>query len=194
MTRSFEHVHFYNATWAIHYVVVVGFERLRVLLYIINKEHYFEELLRTSSDEKFWTFSFQIIFMGFYMFGTNVSLLLIVLVFYHLISCSWILCWFSFFLNLCFSHLKVSQEHQASNVCFIFHVFALWSSAFFSRTQNFQCLFSFFLCFIFIKFFKNTKVIHLLPLDFVLWLFNELQPPMFIFLHVFASFSKALNL
>jgi hypothetical protein len=194
MTRSFEHVHFYNATWAIHYVVVVGFERLRVLLWIINEEHYFEELLRTSSDGKFWAFSFQIISMSFYMLGTNVSLLLIVLVFYHLISCSRILCWFSFFLNLCSSHLKVSQEHQALNVCFIFHVFALWSFAIFQERKTFNVCFLFFLCLFFIKFLKNTKVIHLLPPDFVLWLFNELQPSMFIFLHVFASFSKALNL
>ncbi len=91
------------------------------------------------------------------MFGTNVSLLLIVLVFYHLISCSRILCWFSFFLNLCSSHLKVFQEHQASNVCFIFHVFALWSFAFFSRTQNLQCLFSFFLCLFFYQVFQKHQ-------------------------------------
>jgi hypothetical protein len=155
MTRSFEHVHFYNATWAIHCVVVVGFERLRVLLCIINEEHYFEELLRTSSDEKFWTFSFQIISMSFYMFGTNVSLLLIILVFYHLISCSWILCWFSFswicvlviwkflkntkpqmfvlfFMRLPFGHLQFFQEHKTFNVCFLFFYVYFLSS--FSKT------------------------------------------------------------
>ncbi len=71
-----------------HCVFVVCFEKLRVLLCIIGEEHCFQELLRTSCDKKFWTRSFQVISMSVPMFGANVSLLFLVLLFNHLINYS----------------------------------------------------------------------------------------------------------
>jgi hypothetical protein len=84
-------------------------------------------------------------FMIFPMFVANVNLLLLVLFFDCLISSSRIMCWFSFFLCLCYGHLH-SQEHQASSVCFIFsYVFLLVVCKFFKNAKPPIYVF-FFLC------------------------------------------------
>lgn len=124
------------------------FERLKVLLCIINEEHNFHELFKTSSDEKFWAFSFQMNSMSFPMFGANVNLLVLVLFFNNLISRSWFMCWFSFSC-VCVMVICILKSTKPLVFVLFLHMFALWSFANFSRLPNLQFLFSFFLCLLF---------------------------------------------
>jgi hypothetical protein len=82
-----------------------------------------------------------------FLFNANVDLLLLVLLFNHLISCS-LLYWFSFFLCLHFGHLQVFKSVEPLVLILFLYVFASWSFASFSRAFNLQCSFSFFLCLI----------------------------------------------
>jgi len=136
--------------------------------------------------------------MNFPMFGANVNLLFLVLFFYRLISNSQIMCWFSFSCVLCYGYLH-SQEHQAFSACFISSYVCLLVICKFFKNAKPPILVFFFLCLLFccLQAFKSTEVINLLPSSFALQLFNELQPPMFIFfllvfvLWLFISFLKA---
>jgi len=74
--------------FSVHCVLVTWFEKLKVLLCIVGKKHCFHELLKISSDEKFQALAFQVISTSFPMFGTNVNLLIFVLLFNRLISCN----------------------------------------------------------------------------------------------------------
>jgi len=67
-------------------VFVACFEKLKILLCIVSEKHCFHELLRISNDEKFRALAFQVISMSFPMFGANVNLLILALLFNRLIS------------------------------------------------------------------------------------------------------------
>jgi hypothetical protein len=80
------------------------------------------------------------------MFGTNVSLLLLVFLFNCLISYNRIMCWFSFFMCLHFGDLQVSQKHQVSSACFIsFCVCPLVVLNFFKNVEPSMLIFFFFM-------------------------------------------------
>jgi hypothetical protein len=72
----------------VHFVFVACFEKLKFLFYIVSDKHCFHELLRISSDKNFRALAFRLISMNFPLFGANVNLLIFVLLFNCLISCS----------------------------------------------------------------------------------------------------------